>query len=57
MAEIKINVEIRLRWWFLYFYWPCLKFSLIIARLFNEDAEPNWEKLEYYLKKAIVVKS
>jgi len=49
------RVEMKLRWWFLYFYWPCLEATLFIARQLNEDAEPDWERLEYWITKAIVL--
>lgn len=57
MAVSEITVEIKLRWWFLYFYWPCLKGVLWLSRLVNEDVEPDWGKLDYWLRKAVVVKT
>jgi hypothetical protein len=57
MAITKITVKIKIAWWFLYFYMPGMKAILWLARQINQDAEPNWERLEYWLKKAIVVKT
>lgn len=56
MALDKITFEVELAWWFLYLYWPGVKGMLWLARLVNEDVEPNWEKLEYWLRLAVKIK-
>jgi len=56
MGVEKITVEIKLKWWFVYLYWPLLKAMLWLARLVDDDVEPNWGRLEYWIKKAVTVK-
>lgn len=56
MKISEVTIEVKLRWWFLYLYIPLLGEAICLSRLVNEDVEPNWDRLEYWLKKAIVVK-
>ena len=57
MDTKELKVKIKLAWWFVYLYWPAVREMLRFARMFNEDAQPNWERFQYWLNKAVIVKN
>ena len=49
MQQIKVTLKVHLRWWYKFYMWG-LEFCVFYLRL-----EPDWDKVDYWLKKAIYV--
>jgi len=53
MAKSKLTLKLNIAWWFTYIYLPALYSALFVTRKFiNIDAQPNKERVNYWLKKA-----
>ena len=58
MAKSSLVVEIRLKWWFVYLYIPMLSgLYRFMVNCIDADCSINPEKLEWYINKAISVRS
>tara|TARA_R100001244_G_scaffold52611_1_gene45683 strand:+ start:647 stop:844 length:198 start_codon:yes stop_codon:yes gene_type:complete len=58
MASTNLTVTIKVSWWFKYLYLPILCGAFWLIRSFiSSDAEPNEDRLNYWVKKSIKVYS
>ena len=48
-------IEFRIAWWFLHLYMPIVIFTLWFCRLFDEDIDPDMDKILYWAEKAIII--
>lgn len=56
MTNSNIKITIKIKWWVRYLYIPSLVLFVKFCRLFNEDAEPNWDKVANIIIKGTEVK-
>lgn len=58
MAKCNFTLKIKIAWWFTYLYLPVIIFlSEFIVNYIDADYEPNFDKIRYWLNKAITTKS
>lgn len=55
-AKQTVEFEVRIAWWFTHFYMPGLMAVLAVATLINPQAQPNWERVDFWLDKAMTVR-
>ncbi len=55
--KIYLTCDIKLSWWLIYLYIPMLILSAKISCYFNNEAEPNWNRVEKVIKKGIKLKN
>ena len=55
--KIYLTCDIKLSWWLIYLYIPMLVLFAKMCWYLNNEAEPNWDKVEKVIKKGIKLKN
>ena len=56
MNEIKLKFKVKFAWWFPVVYLPLVfMISNFIVDYINVDHEPNFDRIEYWLEKALTI--
>ena len=53
---MKIEFDVKIAWWYKYFYLPGVKITARIIKYFNPDFEINYEKILNTTSKAVKFK-
>ena len=51
-----VTVEVKMAWWWKWLYEPGVTVALFFSLCVDIEAEPNWERIEYWTRKAIRTK-
>lgn len=54
MAESQIVIEVRLRWWFKWLFFPLLCLTLFLCRLFDPTVCPRQDWLDKWFERGVV---
>lgn len=56
MPNNNVALKIKLAWWFKWFYLPVFTFGIyFMVNYIDAEFEPNFERFDYWLKKALSV--